>query len=105
MQQVRYILPTFLSSAILLLLILTSAVPAHTYAQGATDTLSRILSGHTDYVYSVAWSPDGKSLASASRGSIVRLWDAAGGHSLRTLSKHMGIVSSVAWSLNSKTLA
>jgi hypothetical protein len=33
------------------------------------------LSGHTSYVWSLAWSPDGATLASGSGDSTVRLWD------------------------------
>jgi WD40 repeat protein len=35
------------------------------------------LIGHTDSVYSVAWSPDGQQLASGSLDNTIIIWDVA----------------------------
>ena len=54
---------------------------------------------------SVAFSPDGKRLASASRDGTVKVWDAATGQEIRTLKGHTGFVTSVAFSPDGKRLA
>ncbi|KAM0168541.1 hypothetical protein ACHAPF_010881 [Botrytis cinerea] len=63
------------------------------------------LEGHSRSVFSVAFSPDGKIVASGSSDNTIRLWDTATGESLQTLEGHSDWVRSVAFSSNGKTLA
>ena len=61
--------------------------------------------GHTRKVYSVAFSPDGKTLASGCDDHTIKLWDVATGKNIATLSGHTNGVRSVAYSPDGKTLA
>ena len=54
----------------------------------ATAQLKLTLEGHTDNVWSVVFSPDGKMLASGSWDQTVRLWNVNTGQLLHTLTEH-----------------
>ncbi|MBD2055006.1 hypothetical protein H6F88_03045 [Oculatella sp. FACHB-28] len=59
---------------------------------------------HDDWIWSVSFSPDGKTLASASADHTIKLWTVTG-KELQTLHGHQDIVLSVSFSPDGKTLA
>ncbi len=59
-----------------------------------------IQQGHTNFVYSVAYSPDGKWLASGSEDKTVKLWNPKTGKEIRTFKGHTREVTRVCFSKN-----
>ncbi|MGJ3247223.1 MAG: WD40 repeat domain-containing protein [Elainellaceae cyanobacterium] len=85
------------------------AVRSHLLASGSDDQTVKLWNietgecmqtfyGHTSRVWSVAFSPDGKTLASGSEDSTVKLWDIDTGECMQTLKGHANWVCSVAFS-------
>ncbi len=64
-----------------------------------------IFTGDASYVSSVAFSPDGKSIASGSWDKTIKLWEVSSGKLIKTLTGHNGSVYSVAFSPDGKTMA
>ncbi len=63
------------------------------------------LTPHKDLIYALAWSPDGKILASAGYDRVIQLWDAAAGKQLRSLKDHSDAIYGLAFSADGKLLA
>src|SRR6266487_41318 len=61
--------------------------------------------GHNSRITTIAWSPDGKYLASASFDRTAQVWDASNGKHILTYRGHNQHVNALAWSHDSKYLA
>jgi WD40 repeat protein len=76
------------------------------YVLHVANNKLQMLCGHTLSVWTVAWSPDGKRLASAGPDRTIRVWEPATGSCLQVLKQAApGNINSVAWSPDGKWLA
>lgn len=66
-------------------------------SSGTTSPIGLTLIGHTAAVNSIAISPDGSRIASASDDQTVKLWDAVTGRELTTRRGHTDAVQSVSY--------
>jgi serine/threonine protein kinase len=71
----------------------------------SVSPLDKTLTGHSGQVYSLAYSPDGRYLASGSKDRTIKIWEVATGKQLRTLTGHSSQVRSVVYSPDGRYLA
>ena len=64
-----------------------------------------MLNGHTETVYSVAFSPDGTRIVSGSSDKSVRVWNALTGAEMNVLNDHTKAVNSVAFAPDGTRIA
>ncbi len=83
----------------------TAAASAQPVAEPAPKFAREFANLHTDAVLSLAYSPDGKLLASGGADKAARILDLSTGKVLRNLEGHTHHILGLAWSADGRTLA
>jgi thioredoxin len=73
-------------------------VPIKKKSSKKKPLLRSIVSSHANWIYSVAWSPDGRHVLTGCGDNTITIWDVVNFNSVRTLQGHSNPVSSVTWS-------
>ena len=77
--------------------------------ESASGKVLATLSGHTDYVRSIAFSPDGTRIAAAGGApqlfGEIRIWDLQSHQLLKSMQGHKDCIYSIAWSPDGKMIA
>ena len=70
----------------------------------ASGNRLRTMTGHDNWIWTLAFSPDGRYLASGAWDNKIILWDAATGDAVRTFLGHSGWITSVQLSPDNRYL-
>ena len=100
--------PALGASAIAPVVAVPAVLPAPvTSTRGAMPdfVLERTLKGHSGWVTSVAFSPDGQRLASGSWDQTVKFWEVSTGEQLSTVARKMKEIQALAFSRDGRWLA
>ena len=71
----------------------------------ASGELQFDIKKHTDWIYAVAFSPDGVLIASGDRSAGLVVWEASTGRQFLDLPEHKGAINSISWRDDSNVLA
>ncbi|HEY3242189.1 MAG TPA: hypothetical protein VGM03_02465, partial [Phycisphaerae bacterium] len=63
-----------------------------------------VLRGHSDEIFCIAFSPDGRRIATGARDAVIRIWDGDTFEPLAELRGHTSYVWSLAWSADGSML-
>jgi WD40 repeat protein len=86
-------------------LALSQTFPYDAFLYNTFTGEEKVLTGHTEYVKGLNFSPDGTQLATAGVDARIKLWEVSTGREIQTLIGHLQEVSDVAFSPDGKTLA
>jgi WD40 repeat protein len=70
----------------------------------SAQTIAHTITGHSDCIYAVAFSPDGATLATASYDKLIKVWDVATAKEIRTLKDHIDAIYALAFTPDGKRL-